>query len=68
MVFHSSVSPTPSPPLPDTLPHGKCMSCPILVLDELSLLLLPIKPLDTYQKREIKQRIVLGLDIGGSHR
>ena len=51
-----------------TLPHGNLMSCPCLVLVELSYPLLLRKPLDTYQKREIKQRTVLGLDIGGSHR
>ena len=65
MVFHSSVSPTPSPPLPHSLPHGNLMSWPFLVLDELSYPLLLRKPLDTHQKREIKQRILLGLDIGG---
>ena len=37
-----------------------------LVLDELSYPLLLRKPLDTYQKREIKSKIVLGLDICGS--
>ena len=51
-----------------TLLHDKLMSWPSLVLDELSYPLLLRKPLDTYQKREIKQRIVLGLDIGESHR
>ena len=50
-----------------TLPHDN-MSSVSLVLDELSYRLLLRKPLDIYQKREIKQRIVLGLDIGGSHR
>ena len=49
-----------------TLPHGN-MSWASLVLDELSYPLLLRKPLDTYQKREIKQRIVLSLDIGESH-
>ena len=63
-VFHSSVSPTPSPPLPHSLPHGNLMSWPLLVLDELSYPLLLRKPHDTYQKREIKWRIVLGLGIG----
>ena len=47
-----------------TLPHDN-MSSASLILDELSYLLLLRKPLDTYQKREIKKRIVLGLDIGG---
>ena len=56
--YHSS--PTP------TLPHGNLMSW-ISLVDELSYPLLLRKPLDTYQKREIKQRIVLGMDIGGSH-
>ncbi|KAI4561740.1 hypothetical protein MJG53_016794, partial [Ovis ammon polii x Ovis aries] len=51
-----------------TLPQDNLMSLTSLVLDELSYFLLLRKPLDTYQKREIKQRIVLGLDIGGSHR
>ena len=51
-----------------TLPHNNLMSWPSLVLDELSYRLLLRKPLDIYQKREIKQRIVLGLDSGGSHR
>ena len=51
-----------------TLPHSNLMSWPSLVLDEISYHLLLRKPLDTYQKREIKQRIVLVLDIGGSHR
>ncbi|MXQ90785.1 hypothetical protein E5288_WYG016245 [Bos mutus] len=36
--------------------------------DKLSYPLLLRKPLDAYQKREIKQRIELGLDSGGSHR
>ena len=39
-----------------------------LVVDELSYPLLRRKSLDTYQKREIKPRIVLGLDICGSRR
>ena len=43
------------------------MSLPSLVLDKLSYPLLLRKPLDAYQKREIKQRIELGLDTGGSH-
>ena len=43
------------------------MSWPSLVLDKLSYTLLLRKPVDAYQKREIKQRIELGLDIGGSH-
>ncbi|ELR61726.1 hypothetical protein M91_07933 [Bos mutus] len=51
-----------------TLPHDNLISWASLVLDELSNPLLLRKPLDTYQKREIKQRIVLGLDSGGSHR
>ena len=51
-----------------TLPHDNLISWASLVLDELSYPLLLRKPLDTYQKREIKQRIVLGLDSGGSHR
>ena len=50
-----------------TLPHGNLMSWPSLVLVELSNPLLLRKPLDTYQKREIKQ-IVLVLAIGGRHR
>ena len=58
--------PTTTPPLLPTLPHGNLMSWTSLV-DELSYPLLLRKPLDTYQKREIKQRIVLGLDFGGSH-
>ena len=49
-----------------TLPHDN-MSSASLILDELSYLLLLRKPLDTYQKREIKKRIVLGLDIWRSH-
>ena len=49
-----------------TLLHDN-MSSVSLVLDELSYRLLLRKPLDIYQKREIKQRIVLGLDIGESH-
>ena len=59
--------PTTTPPLPRTLPHGNLISWAFLVLDELSNPLLLRKPLDTYQKREIKQRIVLGMDIEGSH-
>ena len=51
-----------------TLPHGNLMYWSSLVLDELSYPLLLRKPLDTYQNREIKQRIVLGLDIAGSLR
>ena len=51
-----------------TLPHDNLISWPSLALDELSHPLLLRKPLDTYQNREIKQRIVLGLDFGGSHR
>ena len=43
------------------------MSWPFLVVDELSYPLLMRKSLDTYQKWEIKARIVLGLDICGSH-
>ena len=58
---------TPSPPLPHTLPHGYLMSWPFLVVDELPYPLLMRKSLDTYQKREIKSGIVLGLDICGSH-
>ena len=50
-----------------TPPHGNLMSWPSLVLDELSHPLLLRKPLDTYQKREIKQ-IVLVLGIGGRRR
>ena len=49
-----------------TLPHGNLMSWPSLVLDELSQPLLMRKPLDTYQKREIKQTVLV-LGIGGSH-
>ena len=64
--YHFAVSPTPSPPLPNSLPHGNSMPCPIL--DELSHPLLLINPLDTCQKREIKPRIVLGLNISGSRR
>ena len=41
-----------------TLPHGSCIYGPLLVLDELSHPLLLIKPLDTYQKREIKSKNV----------
>ena len=66
VAFPSSVSPNPSPPLPNTLPHGNLMSWPFAVVDELSYPLLLRKSLDTYQKWEIKQRIVLGLDIGGT--
>ena len=58
--------PTTTPPLLHTLPHGNLMSWTSLV-DKLSYPLLLRKPCDTYQKREIKQRIVLGLDTGGSH-
>ena len=68
VVYHSSVPSTPSPPLPHTLAHGNLMFWPFLVVDELSYPLLRRKSLDTYQKREIKQRILLGLDICGSHR
>ena len=41
------------------LPHGSHMCGPFLVLDELSYPLLLIKPLDTYQKREIEPITVL---------
>ena len=58
--------PTTTPPLPRTLPHGNLMSWPFLVVDELSYPLLMRKSLDTYQKREIKPRILLGLDVCGS--
>ena len=61
---HFAISPTSSLPLPNTVPHGNHMSCHVLVLDELSHPLLLIKPLDTYQKRKIKPRIVLSLNIG----
>ena len=50
------------------LPHGNLISWPSLVFNELSYPLLLRKPLDSYQKREIKQRFVLGLDIGRHHR
>ena len=53
-----------SPPFPHTLPHDNLMSWPFLVVDEISYPLLMRKSLDTYQKREIKWRIVLGLGIG----
>ena len=56
-----------SPPFPHTLPHDNLMSWPFLVVDEISYPLLMRKSLDTYQKRRIKPRIVLGLDICGSH-
>ena len=52
----------------DALPHGNLISWPSLVFNELSYPLLLRKPLDSYQKREIKQRFVLGLDIGRHHR
>ena len=48
-----------------TLLHGSRVYGPFLVLDELSHALKLIKPLDTYQKREINPRTLLGLDIGG---
>jgi len=59
---------TTTPPLPYILPHGNLMFWPFLVVDELSYPLLRRKSIDTYQKRDIKQRIVLGLDICGSRR
>ena len=51
-----------------TLPHDNFMSWTSLLLDELSYPLLLRKPLDIYQKREIKEWIVLDLDTVGSHR
>ena len=56
-----------SPPFPHTLPHDNLMSWPFLVVDEISYPLLMRKSLDTYQKRKIKPRIVLGLGNFGSH-
>ena len=50
-----------------TLPHSNLVSWPSLVLDELSYIMLLRKPLDIYQKREIIDSFVLGLDTGGSH-
>ena len=50
-----------------TLPHSNLVSWPSLVLDELSYIMLLRKPLDIYQKRDIIDSFVLGLDTGGSH-
>ena len=59
-ISNSQSSPPPQPS--SWQPHDLIL----FLLDKLSYPLLLRKPLDTYQKREIKSKIVLGLDICGS--